>query len=301
VATFSQTFRPSLRQTYAQSQINGDSAGGGAPPVPADYVVTTDAEWTAAIAAVSDGEIIEVSVSNFTTRSVINRIIATGITIRGANTSAELPFGLTFSGTVSKINFEGPLIISRDIAATSGWWSPKAVSTEGVVIYSSTPVISDIVFDGVTFDGGLDPLLDGGLNTSNTSLNLSEWTGGAVRNCTVRRIWTAIYLDGCQNVTIENNTITAPIADCFVLSNGNQDCANNIIRNNHMSGRASGVRYHTDWLQFQPTNTLTTSIRDIEFYGNTMTFGDGPLMAQPDPISALSNPVKTTKKPLELI
>lgn len=277
-----------MRADIAKSVVVGGPSGGSStvPLPPADFVVTNDAEWTAAIAAVADGEIIEVSGSNFLSRAKIDRSFATGITIRGADASAELPFGLWFSGTVSKVNFNGPLIISRDIAAASGWWSPLAYTTEGLLFYSSTPVISNIVFDGVTFDGGLDPLLSGGLNTSNTSINLSEWTGGAIRNCTIRRCWTGLYMTGSQNVVVENNTITAPVADAFVLTNGVQDCANNIIRNNHMVGRASGIRYHTDWLQFQPNNSLTTSIRDIEFYGNTMSIGTGPWMAQPDPLAA---------------
>jgi hypothetical protein len=259
-------------------RVVGGSVGGF------DYLVTDDATWTSTFAlgaATLSGKTIGVVGNNFTRRTVTGDFSGNGgVTVRGVDTNSELPAGVLFSGVVRGVTFES-LKISRTPSTTSGWWSPVAVSTSGFIFYDDTTV-SDVWFDSVIFDGGLNPELAGGLITSVTALQLTNINGGGVRNCTFNRVFTGCYFKGCQNVIFENNTIVAPIADFIALSNGTQDLDGLTIRNNHFYGRAAGLRYHADVIQFQPDNTVATSVKNVDISGNTMSVGNGPWIAQPD-------------------
>lgn len=94
------------RMIIAGQSLRRDSTG------PADFIVTSDAEWNAVFAnsaAALAGKIIEIRGSNFTRRTIANKdMIAAGaqLTIRCADSAAQLP-AIIFNGIVRGIDFSG--------------------------------------------------------------------------------------------------------------------------------------------------------------------------------------------------
>lgn len=115
---------------------------------PADYTVSSDAEWTAVFAndtATLDGKIVEVSGSSFTRRTIANHNFSAGLTIRGADASAAIP-GLFVSGTTSKVTFQG-----------LGFQYDEWPASHNSVVEFGSGTFTDIEFNGCTFRHGYGP------------------------------------------------------------------------------------------------------------------------------------------------
>lgn len=104
-------------------------SGGGAAPVPADYIVTSDAEWTTVFAnsdATLSGKIVEVQGTAVTAQTLATRTFSPALTIRGASGN-EISGILTLSAvsglTLNGLNFQFP-----------SW--PKAASNSGIISWA---------------------------------------------------------------------------------------------------------------------------------------------------------------------
>ena len=116
--------------------------GSGPGAVPADFVVTTDGEWATAIAAAVDGDIIELSGTNFTSLTISGKAYATGLTIRCDNSSSKVP-NFALSGTCTNITFKN---VNFQV---TGW--PRNYSA---CVTASSGTHTGITFDGCTFRHG---------------------------------------------------------------------------------------------------------------------------------------------------
>lgn len=123
--------------------------GGGAPPAPADYVVTNDAEWDTVFAnttATLNNKIVEISGTNFTRRNISNKdfkALGGTLTIRSANASSKL-LSLDLTGTVKGINFSGLHFQMQ------GW-----PFTYAHIVYFNGGTYDDLVFNnGTSFRHG---------------------------------------------------------------------------------------------------------------------------------------------------
>lgn len=111
---------------------------------PADYVVTTDAEYAAVMAnsaATLNGKILEFSGSNFTSISVNGKDFATGFTMRCA-AGGSVP-NMTISSTVSNLTFDGMNFKMK------GW-----PATYAALVNFTTCVVNKIVFRNCVFEHG---------------------------------------------------------------------------------------------------------------------------------------------------
>lgn len=248
---------------------------------PADFIVTNDAQWTSAIAAATSGKVIEVQGGNFLSRKSLTGTYSPPLVIRGQDANAELPFGIQFTGTTNGVTFKN-IKLSRQQPAEGSFWSPLAVTIEGLIVAGSSATIANLRMEGCVLDGGLDAFAEGGRMVANTSARFSLINGLVVTGCTIQRCVTAFYINSCNGVVIENCDISGQHADTFALENSSAHCENVIIRNNHVYNLAGDAGYfHMDFCQIQPQDN-DFEVRNIQIYGNTYSFGDAPFIAQAD-------------------
>ncbi len=133
---------------------------------PADFIVTSDAEWNAVFAnsaAMLAGKIVEIRGSNFTQRTIANKdMIAAGgrLWIRCADSASHLP-SLSLSGTVRGITFSGLNL------QMTGW--PR---NHGACVVFNTGNFGQLRFvNGCTFRHGYGP----GLAPIPTGIELPEY------------------------------------------------------------------------------------------------------------------------------
>ncbi|MDJ0979374.1 MAG: hypothetical protein QNI87_12680 [Erythrobacter sp.] len=153
-----------LNRMIFSSQVNLTY---GPPAIPADFIVTNDAEWDAVFAndaATLSGKIVEVQGSGFTARQITGLDIAAEaapLTLRCEDANAHIP-RLRLRGTVTGIDFAGFNFQMTD-------W-PK---THDACLFFDTGVYDQIRFlDGTTFRHGYEA----SLADIDTAAQLPEYT-----------------------------------------------------------------------------------------------------------------------------
>lgn len=199
---------------------------------PADFIVTNDAEWDAAITAVVAGQVIEVSGANFTNRQISTVDKGGYFTIRSADSSSEIP-ALTITNS-SNIDLTGLRLIHKDwpfsvsgIVSFIGnvtnvrMWGGEIAHGYG---NSTNP---DVIANGglpVPFDTAAQlpeyARTDNVTNAATTSSNLAlNWQEPGAHN------WgrVTVFNRGTDDVYVklgEDNTVVATTGDTLVAAGG---------------------------------------------------------------------------------
>lgn len=207
------------------------------------------------------------------------------------------------TGTIENVTLRGFLLTKPYNYETGTPWAPEGLTVASLVNLDNAG-IDGLTLEDFVIDGQLEP-------ASGRSIIIPTQSNGCIyargaNNITIRRgilrhARSGITLNGCQNVLVEDNTLSDFWTDSFILQNGAQDLANIVIRNNHSNGVAGNPSgFHMDWIQFQPQGSANTAMRDILIEGNTHAAGLPHPFAQTDPEDSLTYNIYTATQDLPL-
>jgi len=171
---------------------------------PADYMVTSDAEWNAVFAndaATLSGKVVEVVGSDFTQRTIENLdIAAEPLTIRGKDGAAALP-SLLFNGTVRGVD------VSALALQMTGWPAD----------HGSCVIFNNGTFDRIRFLNGTTFRHGYGANQADidTAAELPEYER-------IDNVQTATTASATHALTWKDPDFSSPVAWIYVFNRGSE-------------------------------------------------------------------------------